>query len=624
MGQKTNTKLFNSGGQTLLHDFRMFEQVGGKVFVICLLVFLMVFSVFFISQSNQYDRYVGSKWLTAKLVSGLNPDRETDWKLPNGKTVTITNSAILNSTEVENSIMRLLRVSKKSLLESLLVALGLVFVLTKMLINRGKKQTSSRIIRGQPIATKKELITKIKKKGMVSPYTLAGIPLPKGSETQHIQFVGTTGTGKTVAIRELLQVIRARGERAIIYDKGGTYVSNFYQEGKDVILNPLDERGKAWDIWQECDDKADFEALAEALMPMPATNAMDPFWVNAARMIFVSAANELKKDPTRSNLKLLQYLLTKDVGAIQKLIQHTESESLVSDKVAKTALNVKAVMATYLKSLTYLKTEGDAFSIRDWVANDENQEFLFVSSNGKKHPTLRPLISAWINTAAKELLSLKPKENRRIWFILDELATLHMLPFLELVKSESRKFGGCFVLGYHGPSQLRKIYGHDGAANLSNFCSTQIFMRLNDPSNTEWSSKSLGSYEVEEVNEGISYGANTMRDGISISRNTKEKTIALPSEITNLDDLEAYIKFKGNLPVTKIKFDYAHYPKISEEFIEREGEMDSLAKEVASLVDKYNDPVLAKEHDELLANKKNIKEPEIVKDKQEKDLADFV
>src|SRR5690606_12604039 len=121
-------------------------------------------------------------------------------------------------------------------------------------------------------------------------------------------------------------------------------------------------------------------------------------------------------------LQLLQYLLTADLGRIHQLLRHTEAESLVSEKVQKTALNVKTVMATYLKSLLYLNDKGESFSICNWILNDEGHSCLFISSDGRKHPTIRPLISAWINTATKELLSLNPNPHRRIWFILDELA----------------------------------------------------------------------------------------------------------------------------------------------------------------------------------------------------------
>ncbi|NBQ85329.1 MAG: hypothetical protein EBU03_04315, partial [Methylophilaceae bacterium] len=44
-------------------------------------------------------------------------------------------------------------------------------------------------------------------------------------------------------------------------------------------------------------------------------------------------------------------------------------------------------------------------------------------------------------------------------------------------QAEGRKFGGSFLLGYHGASQLRTTYGYDGATKLSNLASTRLFLR---------------------------------------------------------------------------------------------------------------------------------------------------
>jgi type IV conjugative transfer system coupling protein TraD len=501
---------------------------------------------------------------------------------------------------VRSYINQLKKALLKSLIEAGLASLISLIVIIKWLQNRGEKQGKTKIIRGSELVKESQLQKCLKKNTALSPYRIGSIHLPLGSETQHIQIVGTTGSGKTVAIRELLATIRKRGERAIIYDKGGTYLSRFYREGQDVILNPLDQRAQCWNVWAECEDKADLEALAEALMPMPLNNSMDPFWIHAARMIFVSTANELKNDPNRSNFMLLQYLLTADLGRIHHLLRHTEAESLVSDKIQKTALNVKTVMATYLKSLLYLKDDDNIFSIRDWIINDKTTSCLFITSDGRKHPTIKPLISAWINTATKELLSLSPNDNRRIWFILDELATLHMLPFLSPVKSESRKFGGCFILGHHGTSQLRTIYGHDGATALSNLCSTRFFLRLPEHEDAERASLNIGTYEIEEANESVSYGANTLRDGVSVSRQTKEKRLVLPTEIQLCPDLQGYLRVKGEFPAAKIRLNYVDYPILHEEFIAREMDPDPLRQKVEKLVETYSDPVLAGSEDALI------------------------
>jgi type IV conjugative transfer system coupling protein TraD len=362
---------------------------------------------------------------------------------------------------------------------------------------------------------------------------------------------------------------------------------------------------------------------------MPINNSMDPFWINAARMIFVSTANELKNNPNRSNLMLLQYLLTADLGSIHQLLRQTESESLVSEKVQKTALNVKTVMATYLKSLLYLRDDKDIFSIRKWILNDHSNSCLFVSSDGRKHPTIRPLISAWINTATKELLSLAPDDNRRVWFILDELATLHALPFLATVKSESRKFGGCFILGHHGASQLRTIYGNDGASTLSNLCSTRFYLRLPEHVDAEHASKNIGTYEIEEVSESISYGANTMRDGISVSRQTREKRLVLPTEIQAANDLRGYLRVKGDFSPAIITLNYKNYPIVHDEFIARDIDPDPLRQKVESLVETYSDPILAASHDKALITNQIQSSPTTLKSQapmrsKENDVVEFL
>lgn len=604
------TKLFIRGGQIFLHNVRMLTQVGKQVTLAMSIIAMGMVVVTFYINTTEYQRYIGKEWVKAHALLLVQNRSKQTVQMPTGESYPVYSEQIIKAPMVLHHVNQLKIQLFISVMEGGALALLALILIVRWLQKKGEKQSQSKIVRGSELVEERELKARIKKKGKTSPYRIGSVYLPFGSEAQHIQIAGTTGSGKTVAIRDLLMTIRARGERAIIYDKGGTYLSRFFREGQDVLLNPLDERGHSWNVWAECEDKADLEALAEAIMPMPINNTMDPFWIHAARMIFVSTANELKNHPNRSNLMLLRYLLTTDLEKIHHLLRHTESGSLVSEKVQKTALNVKTVMATYLKSLLYLKDEGDIFSIRNWIINDKGNSCLFVSSEGRKHPTIRPLISAWINTATKELLGLPPDDHRRVWFILDELTTLHALPFLGTVKSESRKFGGCFVLGHHGASQLRTIYGNDGATSISGLCSTRMYLRLPEDGDAEPASRNLGSYEIEEANESVSYGANTMRDGVSVSRQTKEKRLVMPTEIQVLDDLDGYLRVKGTFPAAKINLKYVHYPLKHPEFIARKIDSDPLRQEVEQLVETYSDPILASSHDTALeeASQNNNKE----------------
>ena len=82
--------------------------------------------------------------------------------------------------------------------------------------------------------------------GAPAPYRIAGVPYPERTETQHTIVSGTTGSGKTVLISDLVQQIRQRGDRCVIYDKMGSYTQAFFDPDRDVLLNPLDARAPRW------------------------------------------------------------------------------------------------------------------------------------------------------------------------------------------------------------------------------------------------------------------------------------------------------------------------------------------------------------------------------------------
>ena len=226
---------------------------------------------------------------------------------------------------------------------------------------------------------------------------------------------------------------------------------------------------------------------------------------------------------TGSIAKLLQTLLTADLQSIQKYLKGTEAETLTSDKIEKTAVSIKSVLATYLKSLKYVKDDGKAFSIRQWVQDDTAANWLFITSLGDRHETLKPLISSWLDIGVNALLSLPTSQTRRIWLILDELTSLQPLPYLTQTLSESRKFGGCAVIGIQNYAQLSKLYGNDGAREISALLNTRFMFRQPDPETAKWAAINFGESITDEVREGISYGASIMRDGISINRSRNSK-----------------------------------------------------------------------------------------------------
>jgi type IV conjugative transfer system coupling protein TraD len=433
---------------------------------------------------------------------------------------------------------------------------------------RGEAQTEDTPIKGDEFASKEVTTARIIKDKANSDLILGGLPLIKNAETTHLFFHGTVGSGKSNAIKELLDQIRYRGDRAIIYDKSCNFLEEFYRPNSDILLNPLDIRGRHWPLWLECRDSADFDSYAAAQIPMP-LSSQDPFWIHAARTIFSAAAFEMRNDPNRKVVKLLRYLLTADLDVLQQYLKGTEAETLVSEKIEKTAISIKSVLATYLKSMKYIQDEENPFSIREWIQNDKANNWLFITSLADRHETLKPLISAWLDIAVNALMSLPPSQDRRIWLILDELPSLQQLPYLTSTLSESRKFGGCIVVGAQNYAQIEKIYGASGAREISALLNTRFMFRQPDPEMAKWSAANFGESITEEVREGLSYGANTMRDGISINRVEVRKPLISYSEIMSLANLHSFVRLPGKFPISLVDFMYKPRQKKNAGFILR-------------------------------------------------------
>ena len=105
--------------------------------------------------------------------------------------------------------------------------------------------------------------------------TLADEPVSEADDTNHFKMIGTTGTGKSTAIRELLTGALARGDRAVIADPDGSYLNRYYDPHRgDQILNAFDSRAARWDLVGEMTTMHDADGWAtdEAVLTVTATS----------------------------------------------------------------------------------------------------------------------------------------------------------------------------------------------------------------------------------------------------------------------------------------------------------------------------------------------------------------
>ncbi len=569
------------GGQTVFHGLRMWGQLlrAGA--------FLAAFSVVAVPAWFVREHTTGYQWYAAamvtvaeaKLALGYRATSRQEVRQPDG---TIVVSAIPDIAAAPRA--RAMRENLKdvvfagALLGAKAAAAAMALFLVLFWI-RGRQLEARRRIRGAELATARQLRWRIRPlhrraRDLVSaappPCRIAGIPWPERAETRHTIVSGTTGSGKTVLISDLVARIRDRGERCVIYDKMGSYTRSFFDPARDVLLNPLDARSPRWSPFLEARSPRDFDTMAAALIPQQ-KDTVDPFWVTAARQLFANGAGVLRERGVTENRVLVDHLLKTDLTALARAMEGTVAQSIVDPDNPKTALSVRAMLTANIGALEYLPDTGAPFSIRDWVSDEAGGGCLFLTSRGDQHASLRGLISTWLEVAVNAMLSLEQRDDRRIWVVLDELPTLHQVPSLQPGLAESRQFGGCFVLGIQVISALRDLYGRNGAETISGLCGTRVVLAAPDRDTAQWSADSLGRSEVEEVAEGFSYGANTIRDGVSLTPKRELRPLALASEIMQLESLSGWLRFPGPLPVAPIRLTYVDRPKVAERFIPRRG-----------------------------------------------------
>lgn len=396
--------------------------------------------------------------------------------------------------------------------------------------------------------------------------TLAGLAVEPADETKHFKLIGTTGTGKSTAIRELLAGALERGDRAVITDPDGSYAAAFYDPDRgDVILNPFDDRAACWDLFAEMHTPYDADQLARSLIAD--TDGQERNWRNYARVFLTSLLRQLHRVQHDDVAELCQLLATTPAEDLRDLLTDTPAGPYLAQDNGKFFGAVRAVANTHLAALEHVANQRstERLSVRHWVSGLHSTEergragALFLPYRANEIATVGGLISTWMRLAIFETLSQK-EGDQRLWFVIDELDALGPIDGLKDALARLRKFGGRCVLGFQSIAQVSGTYGHAEAQTIVENCGNTLILRCSSSENggtARFASRLIGEREVlrEHVTEGRSGGPFFAADHRSVTKSTQHVTesAVLPSEIEQLPDLQGYLKFASKPSWTRVK-----------------------------------------------------------------------
>jgi hypothetical protein len=335
----------------------------------------------------------------------------------------------------------------------------------------------------------------------------------------HLALFGSSGMGKSSILLDLVKQIRERGEAAIIYDPKGEFRDRFYDEKTDMILDPTDARSVYWELEREARDEAEATPWGMAFYPEEPNS--QAFFKKHPRLILgylisrYSAWNE--KEPaeqaTTANLGLWfargeEYILPRVRGTEHErtLNRGKKNQAAVISDQSQGMFSTLGEVAKPLRMFPESREGRKVFSVRDYA--EKRPGILFLTSTPLTIDALRPVHSSIIDMLilATQAPLNESKPLKKLWFILDEVASLKTLPQLPEAVAKQRASGTTLVLGFHDNAQAERYYGKLATSIMQAY--TNVVLGIGESEGAKYVADVLGAEEVDRI--GINEPAHSI------------------------------------------------------------------------------------------------------------------
>jgi type IV secretory pathway TraG/TraD family ATPase VirD4 len=383
--------------------------------------------------------------------------------------------------------------------------------------------------------------------------TLAGVSVSAEDEVKHFKLIGTTGTGKSTAIHELLGAALARGDRAVIADPDGGYLRRFYDARRgDVILNPFEPDSHRWDLFGEIANDYDVEQLARSLIPDH--EGSDRSWRGYARTFFSAVTAQAHAAGSRDLQELYRLLVVAGTAELRTLVAGTPAQPFLEEHNGRMFDSIRSVTSSAVASLDYVARQRSApLSVRHWVQERDapadasgGRRVLFMPYRAGQVAALRSTISAWMRLAIFEAMQREEGSTARpLWFIVDELDALGQIDGLKDALARLRKFGGRCVLGFQSVAQVSSTYGVGEAQTIVENTGNTVIFRCSGSEHggtSRFASRLIGEREVVHLSSSYTRRAGELRRTVTCAEHLSVEAAVMASQIEQLPDLSGYLK----------------------------------------------------------------------------------
>lgn len=560
---------------------------ASHIVVIFLLVFIVLYGVFLSLSLGKFQLHNVAVYQLSRVVSDLNiatSPRQFNFYNGDNKLQKFNVSDYQSIQALRASFSAFQEFHYRYFYVLILFSLFLSVGIVRMFSKYRYSKFNEKFIRGSQLVDDKKLIRILKKEGGLSSHSIGSIPLPNNYAKKHMGLYGDTGVGKSQQLLSFLFSIRDQDKKVVILDKSGEFIQHLYDPEKDVILSPFDERSHNWTPFLEGSELFDFERLSRSFIPT-STGQKDDHWPEASVTVLSWLLYRLYQSDKGENIddifnKLIETrneVIEDELGqerivkvrGLNELLEGTLAELVIDPESPEHAASVIASIVPKIRALWYLRglEEKPDFSFREWASNDEDTRWVFIKASEDELDAIGVLVSAWIDTVIKTVISLPKSADRDIKVLIDELQSLDKINTLEKGVFEMRKYGGQLILGFTSPNALYDIYGQHKAQAMLSSLPIKLIYRTSEPTAAKWNANVLG--EAEKMISRKTTSVDVSRSDSETEMREKEFIVS-PSEIQNIPDLNAYLKLGGGYPSCKVTYKYIEYPVINAVSVKRD------------------------------------------------------
>jgi type IV secretory pathway TraG/TraD family ATPase VirD4 len=481
----------------------------------------------------------------------------------NGQTYVVAANAIANDPWFRSAWAFIARGLMLGGLAGLAFGSLAAYGIARTMRSQGHSALGDRVLGGTRIVPEQAL-AKMTDQGAARALHVGSVAIPPSVETRHFAMVGTTGSGKTTVLRQMLDGIEARGEAALVYDTSGEFVAHYYRpERGDIILNPFDERCAFWSPFDEIAHPADADRIAHQLVSETGSND-DDVWLETSRILVANMLRTLWAEGNGTLEALLDALQMRTKEHLKQWLGNTSSARTFADDADRATGSVLFMLAKAANLIQFLRADGSGgqpFAFRQHIAGLDAiggaKPWIFVPRKEDYFEASKPVLACWLECAASAVLGLPPSPSRRVWFVLDELADLPRVENLSRLLPEGRKFGAAIVLTFQALGQMRHRYGPPIAEAMLACCNTKLFLQTVDRETRVWASETIGECEVEmrTASDVLTPGASKPQTTLSTVRHIRAAVIE--SDL-RLPKYQGFLLFPDGMPVARIGLTDAH------------------------------------------------------------------